>query len=114
MCGIVGYTGLSIAFPILINAMSRVEYRGYDSCGIAILDSGKIQVAKRVGIVEELERKTQPFSGTIGIGHTRWATVGEPNELNAHPHLDCANEIAIVHNGEIEKFLALKRFLENN
>ena len=113
MCGIVGYTGLSIAFPILINAMSRVEYRGYDSCGIAILDSGKIQVAKSVGIVEELERKTQPFSGTIGIGHTRWATVGEPNELNAHPHLDCANEIAIVHNGEIENFLALKRFLEN-
>lgn len=114
MCGIAGYTGLSMAFPILLNAMSRVEYRGYDSCGIAIVNSGKIQVAKSLGIVEELKRKTQPFPGTIGIGHTRWATVGEPNELNAHPHVDCMNDIAIVHNGEIENFLSLKRLLEES
>ena len=113
MCGIAGYTGLAMAYPILLNAMGRVEYRGYDSCGIAIAHSGKIQVAKSVGFVEALSRQNVPLPGTIGIGHTRWATVGEPNIVNAHPHLDCENSIAIVHNGEIENFLSLKRTLED-
>ena len=110
MCGIAGYAGSAEALPILLNALHRVEYRGYDSCGVAILN-GRIETAKAVGYVDDLRAETGPLPGAIGIGHTRWATVGSPSKLNAHPHLDCTGRIAVVHNGSVENHYELREEL---
>jgi glucosamine--fructose-6-phosphate aminotransferase (isomerizing) len=104
MCGIVGYIGAKEAFPILIKGLKRLEYRGYDSAGIALLN-GKMTVFKKAGKVSELEKvvDNDHVHANIGIGHTRWATHGEPNDRNAHPHLSQTGDLAIIHNGIIEK-----------
>ena len=109
MCGIVGYIGNKEAFPILLKGLKRLEYRGYDSAGIALVN-GDLSVFKKAGKVSELEKitKGQPVSATIGIGHTRWATHGEPNDVNAHPHLSQSKELAIIHNGIIENYASIK------
>ena len=116
MCGIVGYIGKQQATPILIEGLKRLEYRGYDSAGVAVLNDASIQVLKRPGKIHELEKEilSAQLHGTVGIGHTRWATHGEPNEINAHPHWDCNRRIALIHNGIIENFMPLKRELEKN
>jgi len=115
MCGIVGYVGDREAQPILLNGLKRLEYRGYDSSGIAVINSRKntISVRKSPGKISILDKlvKARPLSGSIGIAHTRWATHGAPTQANAHPHEDCKNEIALVHNGIIENFEALKNQL---
>ena len=110
MCGIAGYVGSAEALPVLLNALHRVEYRGYDSCGVAILN-GRIEAAKAVGFVDDLRAETGEMPGAIGIGHTRWATVGSPSKLNAHPHLDCTGRIAVVHNGSVENHYELREEL---
>lgn len=114
MCGIVGYIGAKEAYPILIKGLKRLEYRGYDSAGIALVN-GKINLYKTKGKVSDLEDhvKNKNISGTIGIAHTRWATHGEPNNLNAHPHFSNSEELAIIHNGIIENYDVLKEELEN-
>ena len=114
MCGIVGYIGHRSALPIVIEALKRLEYRGYDSSGTALIHNGELQVYKKKGKIIELERSLPEPSkcdGSIAIAHTRWATHGEPNEINAHPHPDCANSLAIVHNGIIENYKVLKQQL---
>ena len=111
MCGIAAYVGRRDAYPILLNALRRVEYRGYDSCGVAIRGSDGFQVFKDLGYVEELQSKFPPVPGSLGIGHTRWATVGQPSVSNAHPHLDCRGTIAIVHNGDIDNYYQIKERL---
>lgn len=111
MCGIVGYVGDSQAAPVLLNGLSKLEYRGYDSAGMAVFDGEKIEVEKtrgRLNALAELTHDGETMPGTIGIGHTRWATHGEPNDTNAHPHLNTAGTIAVVHNGIIENYQALK------
>ena len=114
MCGIVGYIGENKASPILINGIRRLEYRGYDSSGISIIENDKMLCEKSVGFISELEKKIHgKFNeGTIGIVHTRWATHGPPTIENAHPHIDCTGEISIVHNGIIENYNYLKTKLE--
>jgi len=114
MCGIVGYIGPKEAYPILIKGLKRLEYRGYDSAGIALVN-GKINLYKTKGKVSDLEAHVQHknISGTIGMAHTRWATHGEPNDLNAHPHFSESEELAIIHNGIIENYGVLKEELEN-
>lgn len=114
MCGIVGYTGDGAAAPVLVRGLKRLEYRGYDSAGVAIEQDGSLRSVCRTGKVERLEEALleQPPSGTCGIGHTRWATHGAPSEINAHPHLSCDGRIAIVHNGIIENFAELRGELE--
>ena len=103
MCGIVGYIGRREAVPVLLEGLRRLEYRGYDSAGLAVVYRGKLQVTKTAGRVQDLrDRVSDRVRSTVGIGHTRWATHGEPNEINAHPHLDAAGHIAVVHNGIIE------------
>jgi glucosamine--fructose-6-phosphate aminotransferase (isomerizing) len=113
MCGIVGYIGKKEAFPILLKGLKRLEYRGYDSAGIAVLN-GALHVYKKAGKVTELESFTdgKDVSATIGIGHTRWATHGEPNDCNAHPHLSNSGNIALIHNGIIENYDAIKKELQ--
>jgi len=113
MCGIVGYIGKRDAQPIILGALKRLEYRGYDSCGIAVLSNGKIEVFKERGTIDELEKALggTRISGTVGIGHTRWATHGEPSRRNAHPHTDCKGDIVVVHNGIIENFQRLREKL---
>jgi glucosamine--fructose-6-phosphate aminotransferase (isomerizing) len=114
MCGIVGYLGEREAFPILIAGLKRLEYRGYDSAGVALLSSGKdLRVYKEKGKVANLEQLVagRDLSGTIGIAHTRWATHGEPSEVNAHPHLSQSGGLALVHNGIIENYSALRESL---
>jgi len=113
MCGIVGYIGNKEAYPILINGLKRLEYRGYDSAGVALLN-GNINVYKRKGKVSDLEdyTKSQNTDGTIGIGHTRWATHGEPNDINAHPHRSMDGKFVLIHNGIIENYGKLKKSLE--
>src|ERR1700741_3022538 len=112
MCGIVGYIGNKEAFPILIKGLKRLEYRGYDSAGIALLN-GELSIYKKAGKVSELEKITtgEHLSANIGIGHTRWATHGEPNDSNAHPHLSQSGNLAIIHNGIIENYAAIKEEL---
>lgn len=110
MCGIVGYIGQKRAQPILLNCLSKLEYRGYDSCGIAI-STDSIKVYKDAVRVKALAKMLSPLDGTIGIGHTRWATHGEPSQINAHPHCDCAGRIAVVHNGTINNFQKLREQL---
>ena len=114
MCGIVGYIGNDYAVPILLNALERLEYRGYDSAGIAVIENGKLVVEKKVGKIRELVRALwgKNYKGNVGIGHTRWATHGAPSERNAHPHVDSSGRFAIVHNGIIENYLELKQELE--
>ncbi len=110
MCGIVGYIGDKSAQPILLNCLKRLEYRGYDSCGIAVA-AGSLEVYKDAVRVQEMARVAPRLKGTAGIGHTRWATHGEPSQVNAHPHLDCSGKIAVVHNGVINNYQRLKRQL---
>lgn len=114
MCGIIGYVGCEDACPILLQGLKRLEYRGYDSAGIAIQNGNQIQRYRCAGRISELESMFDPLSikGTNGIGHTRWATHGEPNERNAHPHTDMNGDVYVVHNGIIENFHVLKRRLE--
>ena len=107
MCGIVAYIGGRDAQPILLQSLRRLEYRGYDSCGIAVLGS-MIEVCKDVGRVEQLEKALPQNMGKLGIGHTRWATHGKPSKANAHPHMDCSGKIAVVHNGVIDNFQQLR------
>jgi len=109
MCGIVGYVGVKNASKVLIEGLKRLEYRGYDSAGISVLLNGHLAISKTPGKVSRLE-KMLPDAGSsvIGIGHTRWATHGEPNTVNAHPHTDCSGRIAIIHNGIIENYSALR------
>ena len=114
MCGIVGYTGTRSVKDILIDGLKRLEYRGYDSAGIAIEQDGELQVLHRKGKVDALAHTAGhfDFTGTCGIGHTRWATHGRPSEANAHPHVSCDGRIAVVHNGIIENFAELREGLE--
>ncbi len=114
MCGIVGYIGNRLAVPVLIDGLKRLEYRGYDSAGIAILEGDKIEVIKTKGKVSDLANMVEKkkFMANLGIAHTRWATHGEPNSINAHPHSDCSGDIVLVHNGIIENYLSLKKYLE--
>lgn len=113
MCGIVGYVGSGEASRFLIDGLRRLEYRGYDSAGIAIYDKGSISIEKKKGRLANLEAalKAHPLTGHIGIGHTRWATHGQPSDRNAHPHGDCHNHFVIVHNGIIENYMTLKKQL---
>jgi glucosamine--fructose-6-phosphate aminotransferase (isomerizing) len=110
MCGIVGYIGDKKAQPILLNSLGKLEYRGYDSCGIAIANKG-IEVYKDVVRVKALTKMLKSHDGKAGIGHTRWATHGEPSKINAHPHCDCKGRIAVVHNGTINNFQKLRDML---
>jgi len=114
MCGIVGYVGDKKAISILMEGLKRLEYRGYDSAGIALLEKGGLIFEKTAGKVSSLENliKNKNFESTTGIAHTRWATHGEPTDINAHPHLDCKKRMAVVHNGIIENFRSLKEVLE--
>jgi glutamine---fructose-6-phosphate transaminase (isomerizing) len=114
MCGIVGYVGPDEALPIVLEGLRRLEYRGYDSAGVAILDGG-LGVVKRAGRLAELEEAldlSDPITGTSGMGHTRWATHGAPTDRNAHPHVDCTGAIAVIHNGIVENFQALRARLD--
>ncbi len=115
MCGIVGYIGSRPARDIVINGLKRLEYRGYDSAGIAINDGAETQVFKCVGRVRDLEEMVHgsDFNGTMAMGHTRWATHGEPNEINAHPQVSCRGNFVVVHNGIIENYARIKRHLES-
>jgi glucosamine--fructose-6-phosphate aminotransferase (isomerizing) len=112
MCGIVGYIGEKQAYPILINGLKRLEYRGYDSAGIALLNN-KVNIYKKQGKVADLEKHVlkDDISGNIGIGHTRWATHGEPNDINAHPHVSMNGHFILIHNGIIENYGRLKEKL---
>jgi glucosamine--fructose-6-phosphate aminotransferase (isomerizing) len=112
MCGIVGYVGKRNAMPVLLDGLKRLEYRGYDSAGIALMQKNKIKTWRAVGRVSELEKKLDlQAMGTVGIAHTRWATHGEPSEKNAHPHSDCEKNIWLAHNGIIENYAELKKLL---
>ena len=113
MCGIVGYTGKGEASEFLIDGLRRLEYRGYDSAGIAVYDGEKIVIEKKEGRLANLEDalKAHPLRGHVGIGHTRWATHGAPSDINAHPHGDCHNHFVIVHNGIIENYMEIKQDL---
>ena len=114
MCGIVGFTGSAQAAPILLDGLSKLEYRGYDSAGIAVYDGKRIDIEKCVGRLQALRIKIQGHEpqGTVGIGHTRWATHGEPNDINSHPHVSQNGKIAVVHNGIIENYLEIREFLQ--
>jgi glutamine---fructose-6-phosphate transaminase (isomerizing) len=115
MCGIVGYVGHKNALPLLIEGLKRLEYRGYDSSGVSYIEDDKIKVIKRKGrlsVLEECLKETNIISN-IGIGHTRWATHGEPNDINSHPHLSRSSKLSVVHNGIIENYMQIKEFLGN-
>jgi len=114
MCGIVGYIGNKQATPVIFDGLARLEYRGYDSAGIAVIEKGALKVRRKVGRLAGLVAsvKADPFEGSIGIGHTRWATHGVPSETNSHPHIDCTGDIAVVHNGIIENYQELKTELQ--
>ncbi|SDG38928.1 glutamine--fructose-6-phosphate transaminase (isomerizing) [Psychroflexus sediminis] len=116
MCGIVGYIGKQDAYPIILKGLKRLEYRGYDSAGIAIFDGQDLNVCKTKGKVADLQKKCESeitLQGTVGIGHTRWATHGEPNDVNSHPHYSNSGNLAIIHNGIIENYESLKTELQN-
>jgi len=116
MCGIVGYIGNREAYPIILNGLKRLEYRGYDSAGIALYDGEKMHLSKTKGKVADLEERVKneiPTKGSLGIGHTRWATHGVPNDINSHPHISNSGELVIIHNGIIENYATLKKELIN-
>jgi glucosamine--fructose-6-phosphate aminotransferase (isomerizing) len=114
MCGIIGYIGQKDVLPILIDGLRRLEYRGYDSAGVAVVRDGSIELRRSAGKLARLEEVIagNPVAGEYGIGHTRWATHGRPTEENAHPHRDCSGRIVVVHNGIIENYLDLKHQLQ--
>jgi glucosamine--fructose-6-phosphate aminotransferase (isomerizing) len=114
MCGIVGYIGEKDAPLICLEGLRRLEYRGYDSAGIAVVAGGVLDVRKVVGKLANLAEllEAEPLHGTVGIGHTRWATHGKPSVENSHPHLSCAGDIAVVHNGIIENYAELRERLQ--
>jgi len=116
MCGIVGYIGTNKAVPILIDGLKKLEYRGYDSAGIATLENGRISITKDIGRVSNLEDllKEKDINSKIGIAHTRWATHGKPSKVNSHPHPDNSKKISVVHNGIIENYADIKKFLMDN
>ncbi len=116
MCGIIGYIGKSEARQVLVDGLKRMEYRGYDSAGVAVLENGNIETCKKEGKLGNLlsALESQELTGSVGIGHIRWATHGEPNDMNAHPHADCRDEVYIVHNGIIENFHELKEKLSKD
>ena len=113
MCGIVGYVGSRNAAPLIVEGLRRLEYRGYDSAGVAAVEGGRIEIRRTVGKIANLEAllDAQPLVGRIGIGHTRWATHGRPSEANAHPHADCTGRLVVVHNGILENYMSLKERL---
>src|SRR4051794_20493982 len=119
MCGIVGYVGAQPALDVVVEGLRRLEYRGYDSAGGAVRGEDGLQVERRAGKLANLDAALaeraadgRPLTGTLGIGHTRWATHGAPTDRNAHPHTDCSGAVAIVHNGTIENFAELRHGLE--
>ena len=117
MCGIVGYTGQMQAAPVLLEGLKKLEYRGYDSAGIAVMQQKKIAISKVTGRIAGLAQKTDDgklLPGTTGIGHTRWATHGAPTDTNAHPHASNDGRFAVVHNGIIENYLEVRQELENH
>src|ERR671915_204685 len=111
MCGIIGYLGPKEVVPVLIDGLRSLEYRGYDSAGVAVGPHGRMGRGRGAGRLARLGRaiKSEPIEGDYGVGHTRWATHGRPTEENAHPHRDCTGRIVVVHNGIIENYLALKK-----
>ena len=114
MCGIVGYIGKKSAAPVILDGLAKLEYRGYDSAGMAVYNGEKIQISKSVGrlkVLEELTHGGATMPGVVGIGHTRWATHGAPSDVNSHPHYNAEETIAVVHNGIIENYLPLKEKL---
>jgi len=115
MCGIIGYTGNELAQPILLDGLRTLEYRGYDSSGISVLQRGKLKTIKAAGRLSALTAALpkKPLTGTTGIGHTRWATHGKPDDINAHPHTDTQGRFAIVHNGIIENAFELRNQLKS-
>ena len=114
MCGIIGYIGPKHVVPVLIDGLRRLEYRGYDSAGVAVVRNGAIDLRRSAGKLSNLEDviSAEPLAGDYGVGHTRWATHGRPTEENAHPHRDCTGKIVVVHNGIIENYLDLKHELQ--
>src|SRR3954452_23931480 len=114
MCGIIGYIGSKDVVPVLIDGLRRLEYRGYDSAGVAVVRDGSVNLRRSAGKLSNLEDAidSDPISGDYGVGHTRWATHGRPTEENAHPHRDCTGKIVVVHNGIIENYLDLKHELQ--
>ncbi|GAI41076.1 unnamed protein product, partial [marine sediment metagenome] len=115
MCGIIGFVGNEPAAPIVLRGLYKLEYRGYDSAGMASIKDGKLHLKKDAGKIEEVNQrhKLEQLPGNIAIGHTRWATHGGVNQKNAHPHFDCANQIAVVHNGIIENYKELRQILKD-
>ena len=114
MCGIVGYIGKKQAAPIILDGLAKLEYRGYDSAGMAVFDGQNVNITKAVGrlkVLEELTHGGATMPGTAGIGHTRWATHGIPNDVNSHPHFNKDKTITVVHNGIIENYIALRNKL---
>jgi glucosamine--fructose-6-phosphate aminotransferase (isomerizing) len=109
MCGIVGYVGPKALMPVLMGGLRRLEYRGYDSAGVAVVSHGHLEIRRSAGKLSRLDDvlARDPIDGQFGIGHTRWATHGRPTEENAHPHTDCHRRIVVVHNGIIENYLEL-------
>jgi glucosamine--fructose-6-phosphate aminotransferase (isomerizing) len=116
VCGIVGYLGNRDATQIILDGLRRLEYRGYDSAGIAVVGDGRVSLRRSAGKLQALSQlvEAEPMDGTIGIGHTRWATHGKPTEENAHPHLDCRSEIVVIHNGIVENYLEVRRRLRDH
>src|SRR5215813_4937140 len=114
MCGIVGYVGDKQVLGVILDGLKKLEYRGYDSAGIAVVDEkGNLEIRRAQGKLRNLEEsiRLRPLDGTYGIGHTRWATHGRPTEENAHPHRDCTGRVVVVHNGIVENYLQLKERL---
>ena len=114
MCGIIGYIGSKPVVPVLLDGLRRMEYRGYDSAGVALVSPEGIALRRSAGKLANLENaiRDEPVDGLYGVGHTRWATHGRPTEENAHPHRDCTGRIVVVHNGIIENYLELKHELQ--
>src|SRR5688572_7619764 len=114
MCGILGYVGSKQATEVLVEGLRKLEYRGYDSSGVAVISNGEIGLRRAVGKLSALESllKKKPLQGSTGLGHTRWATHGAPSEFNAHPHTDSSGDIVVVHNGIIENYRVLKEKLK--
>jgi len=113
MCGLFGYIGSRNSTPLLLDGLKRLEYRGYDSAGLAVLNGSGINVCKSAGKISELEKSifSNPPAGHLGIAHTRWATHGKTSDENSHPHTDCTGKIAVIHNGIIENYSRIKKRL---